>query len=156
MTVADRLEETPHHEAGRRASSRSGAAALFDASTEAVPVARAFALALLADRPDRDVVALLVSELAANAVNHAKTPFEVVITLLPGRTRVEVHDAGGEEPRLLTDEEDLAEEGRGLRIVEGLADSWGWQPADGGKQVWFETRADGDQDGGSARRRARR
>jgi hypothetical protein len=28
--------------------------------------------------------------------------------------------------------------GYGLRIVDALADSWGIEPTDGGKVVWFE------------------
>jgi anti-sigma regulatory factor (Ser/Thr protein kinase) len=31
----------------------------------------------------------------------------------------------------------LAENGRGLLLVELLADSWGWRPENGGKLVWF-------------------
>jgi anti-sigma regulatory factor (Ser/Thr protein kinase) len=34
----------------------------------------------------------------------------------------------------------LAENGRGLLLVELLSDSWGWGPESGGKLVWFHLR----------------
>jgi anti-sigma regulatory factor (Ser/Thr protein kinase) len=34
----------------------------------------------------------------------------------------------------------LAENGRGLLLVDQLADSWGWRPETGGKLVWFRLR----------------
>jgi anti-sigma regulatory factor (Ser/Thr protein kinase) len=36
----------------------------------------------------------------------------------------------------------LAENGRGLLLVDLLADSWGWRPENGGKLVWFRLRRD--------------
>ena len=39
----------------------------------------------------------------------------------------------------------MGEHGRGLALVDALADDWGWEPeaGGGGKTVWFDLRADG-------------
>ncbi|MFD5749563.1 ATP-binding protein [Streptomyces sp. NPDC127033] len=79
-----------------------------------------------------DVAALLVAELAANAVTHGRVPgrdFEVTLKLLGGTLRIEVSDTRGERrppalgaPRPVP--APLAETGRGLLLVEALADWW--------------------------------
>lgn len=84
--------------------------------------------------------ALVVSELATNAVLHARTPFEVRVRVQPHVIRIEVHDETGRKPtrRYFSDE---ATSGRGLRLVEQVCDgSWGVEPdLDGrGKTVWAE------------------
>src|SRR5690242_7075838 len=82
-------------------------------------------------------VSLVVSELATNAVVHARTEFTVGFHLGGGRARVEVRDhAPG-----LPDNHSLAlstSNGRGLLIVATLAEQWGveWGPAT--KTVWAE------------------
>lgn len=84
-----------------------------------------------------DTCVLLVSELATNAVLHARTPFTVTIEGRPV-LRVEVHDG---DPRLPhpRDYGPEASSGRGLHLVEMLAQSSGTVThADGGKSVWFE------------------
>src|SRR4051812_41843233 len=80
---------------------------------------------------------LLVSELVANAVTHAATAAEVVLDLSERRLRVEVRDEAGGEPRRRTPALDEPT-GRGLLIVEELADRWGVDDAPPGKSVWFE------------------
>lgn len=86
---------------------------------------------------------LLVSELATNAVTHARSAFEVVVSLADGRLRVEVTDADAGVPQVQWVPAG-ATSGRGLLIVETLAQAWGVSPAEGGcKTVWFELRADG-------------
>ncbi|MDQ0407493.1 ATP-binding protein [Streptomyces sp. NPDC000349] len=94
-----------------------------------------------------DAVALIASELCANAVRHghvAGRDFHVLLTFEPaaGTVRVEVTDTRGERlPRLPADAPDGADCGRGLLIVEALADRWGCEPrATGGpgKTVWAE------------------
>lgn len=91
-------------------------------------------------------VALIVAELAANAVTHGHVPgrdFEVRLTRTAARLHIEVSDtrsdaaptAPGSRPGGLT-----AEAGRGLLIVEALAERWGVEARtpDPGKTVWAE------------------
>lgn len=84
-----------------------------------------------------DTVSLLTSELASNAVLHARTPFVVRVTSRSSMLRVEVADTNPNLPARKEYGPD-AITGRGLRIVEGLADRWGVEVEPGGKAVWFE------------------
>ncbi|MEO3768314.1 ATP-binding protein [Streptomyces sp. B5E4] len=82
----------------------------------------------------------VVAELAGNAVRHGHVPgrhFFVRVTRGGGRLQLEVDDAEPAPP-VLTRAPDDAEEGRGLRIVDALADAWGVTPRPGGigKTVW--------------------
>jgi anti-sigma regulatory factor (Ser/Thr protein kinase) len=83
--------------------------------------------------------ALLVSELVTNSVKHSKVSngvIELVACVTPSMVRVEVSDDGeGFEPRADGDED--AESGRGLSLVEELADRWG-RPTGLRTSVWFE------------------
>lgn len=84
-------------------------------------------------------VQLMVSELATNAVLHAKASFDVILERVSdGMVRVEVRDFGRGTPRLCAGSPE-AESGRGLRIVELLAQSWGVEdrPGGRGKTTWF-------------------
>lgn len=88
-----------------------------------------------------ETAALIVAELAANAVTHGRLPgrdFELRLCLAGGTLRIEVADARAERvPRCpaATD----AESGRGLLIVSALAARWGAGPRLGiGKTVWAE------------------
>ncbi|QYG92183.1 ATP-binding protein [Iamia sp. SCSIO 61187] len=87
--------------------------------------------------PVVETCVLLVSELATNAVLHARTDFTVSIEREP-RLRIEVCDG---DPRLphTRDFGPEAASGRGLHLVEALAVSSGTvtHPT-GGKSVWFE------------------
>ena len=87
-----------------------------------------------------DVVSLLVSEIVTNAVLHARTEVHVSIDLDRDTVRVEVADecVAGPAVRHVTRQ---AATGRGMKLVEQLADRWGTEPRDGGKVVWFELAA---------------
>ncbi|MEU6015823.1 ATP-binding protein [Streptomyces sp. NPDC047515] len=79
-----------------------------------------------------DTAALLVAELATNAVTHGRVPgrdFEVTAEILGRTLRIAVSDTRGElrppapgAPR--PSMPPLAETGRGLLLVEALADRW--------------------------------
>lgn len=84
-----------------------------------------------------DNVVLLLSEVVANAVTHARTDVEVSVRLLRGVIRIEVGDASPESARPREVNPD-AESGRGLHLVEQLASSWGEERTEHGKVVWFE------------------
>ncbi|WP_406401070.1 ATP-binding protein [Streptomyces uncialis] len=94
-----------------------------------------------------DAAALIVAELAANAVAHTgATPgaeFALRLMLQPGALRIEVTDAAGSvrppEPGDLGAPDDEAESGRGLILVAALADRWSVLDAPaGGKTVRVE------------------
>ncbi len=92
------------------------------------------------------VPTLLLGELAANAVLHACTPFDVVVRLDGRRVRVEVHDGSSLLPsrkRYST----MAATGRGLGLVETMSSEWGTEPTDAGKLVWFEVDASSGAEG---------
>lgn len=81
--------------------------------------------------------ALLVSELATNAVRHATSPFRVQITRSDRAVRIAVEDLGPGEPRVRpTDLEHRG--GRGVALIDAMALSWGCEPAAAGKVVWCE------------------
>ena len=102
-------------------------------------VARRFVASSLDDSGDEvgELAVLLVSELASNAVLHARTVFELVVHKDDVRLRVEVHD---ENPSLPALKDYLPESvtGRGLHMVASSADNWGFEARDRGKVVWFE------------------
>ena len=54
--------------------------------------------------------------------------------------RVEVADISARPPRPRHAEGDDTN-GRGLELVDGLADRWGWQPEGAGKRIWCEVGA---------------
>jgi serine/threonine-protein kinase RsbW len=109
-----------------------------------VPAAREFARRALADwgiGERADDVLLCVSELATNALLHGVPPgrgFKLYLSLdAAGALRVEVHDSGEGQPRI-PDTGAGDESGRGLLLVEALADKWGVGGRDPGKIVWCE------------------
>jgi serine phosphatase RsbU (regulator of sigma subunit)/anti-sigma regulatory factor (Ser/Thr protein kinase) len=111
--------------------------------------ARRFVEVALPDlhQSELEIVLLLVSELATNAVRHAKTDFEVTVVTDPGagRIRVGVCDEGSGIPAPRESRE-LGPDGRGLRLVRELSYEWGveWSGAGPPKTVWFEHRVGQD------------
>lgn len=90
------------------------------------------------DEPLADTLVLLISELVTNAVVHTGCP--AVLRMLfaaEGGVRVEVADTSDRPPRPRHAEGDDTN-GRGLELVDGLADRWGWQPEGAGKSIWCE------------------
>jgi anti-sigma regulatory factor (Ser/Thr protein kinase) len=82
-------------------------------------------------------LAMAVSELATNAVLHARTPFEVSVERLEDGIRVEVVDGNPTMPAARRAEASNVT-GRGLLIVSSVSRAWGAEPSGGGKVVWFE------------------
>ncbi|MGA5868403.1 ATP-binding protein [Streptomyces cinereoruber] len=90
------------------------------------------------DEPLAETLVLLISELVTNAVVHTGCP--AVLRMLfaaEGGVRVEVADASDRPPKPRHAEGDDTN-GRGLELVDGLADRWGWQPEGLGKSIWCE------------------
>jgi len=81
--------------------------------------------------------ALIVSELATNAVVHARSPFTVTMTAEGGVVRLAVRDESA-DLRAGSESDLLAESGRGLGLVAALATRWGVRRLDGAKEVWAE------------------
>lgn len=84
-----------------------------------------------------DAVALLVSEVATNALVHAAGNVQVRVVSRGDVLRVEVADESPQLPKPRS-AGPLEEGGRGLALVESLASAWGVVPTDHGKVVWFE------------------
>ncbi len=87
-----------------------------------------------------DDVALVVTELAANAVVHARTGFTVGLSVSPDALRISVCDVSplpaGQAGLALH-----AEPLHGLYAVDALASRWGVEPlGHTGKSVWAELR----------------
>ena len=89
---------------------------------------------------ESEVVELITSELVTNAVRHAGTQITLTLRLSGPLLRVAVRDgAGGDvQPVQLTDE--TAESGRGLSLVDALAERWGSVFLHSGKTVWATVR----------------
>jgi anti-sigma regulatory factor (Ser/Thr protein kinase) len=111
----------------------------FPPDPESITAARRFVLAAMgaATRDLRDVVSVLVSELAMNAVQHARTPFEVTVEVTGRTLRVEVTDSGGGTAQARPLPPATSLHGRGLFIVDQLSDAWGATSLGAGKSVWF-------------------
>jgi anti-sigma regulatory factor (Ser/Thr protein kinase) len=83
-----------------------------------------------------DDVQLAASELAANAVQHARTPFKVILEKDDNSVLLSVQDGSPSPPaHLATDYLDTA--GRGVSIVDLVSHDWGVTYGPGeGKSVW--------------------
>ena len=86
-----------------------------------------------------DDAVLLTSEAVTNAVVHAGTPIDVVVTVDAAMARVEVHDRHPDLP-VVRDPAGDAASGRGLRVIAAMAEAWGVQPSGDGTCLWFELR----------------
>jgi anti-sigma regulatory factor (Ser/Thr protein kinase) len=95
------------------------------------------------DEPLAETLILLVSELVTNAVVHTGRPAVLRLLLSGlrdgaiGKVRLEVADTSAcpPAPRCADGEETG---GRGLALVEVLADRWGWSYEGVGKRIWCE------------------
>jgi anti-sigma regulatory factor (Ser/Thr protein kinase) len=91
------------------------------------------------ERDTQDTAALLTTELVSNAIRHTRDELVLTVRLAGGRLRVGVSDSSHRRPQLVqAGKRDTS--GRGLHLVEALADRWGVEPDERGlgKTVWFE------------------
>jgi hypothetical protein len=111
-------------------------------TAESASVARWLVNDLLRDLVDEDTLdtaALLTTELMSNAIRQTREELVITVRLAGGRMRVGVADSSHRRPQLVqVGSRDTS--GRGLHLVEAMADRWGVDPDDRGlgKTVWFE------------------
>jgi hypothetical protein len=108
-------------------------------SLEAALTAREFVIATLVALGCEidEAVMVMSNELIVNAVEHAKSRYEVRIVGHADRVRVGVRD-WSDKRTVVCDPSLDSTSGRGLRLVAELAAKWGIEPAERGKTVWFE------------------
>ncbi|MFG1928906.1 ATP-binding protein [Cryptosporangium sp. NPDC048952] len=82
-------------------------------------------------------VALVVEELLANVIDHARTPFRLTVDRRDSTIGVAVRDESSALPEM-RDLDLTALRGRGLRLVAAIAQRWGYEREDTGKIVWAE------------------
>jgi serine/threonine-protein kinase RsbW len=89
-----------------------------------------------------DEAVLLVSELATNALEHTATSKagSFHVTICPSETSllIAVTDNGSDESPLPRPTDALAEDGRGLSLVDSMADRWGYCGNQHSRTVWAE------------------
>jgi anti-sigma regulatory factor (Ser/Thr protein kinase) len=84
-----------------------------------------------------DVAALVVSELAGNAIRHTRSEFTVALVRDGAVIRILVgdNDSNPPQPRVSALDEP---NGRGLLLVRAVSSRWGHEVLPGGKLVWAE------------------
>ncbi|MGK5697556.1 ATP-binding protein [Streptomyces sp. URMC 128] len=139
-TVEDQAEDVTEQVPAPQLRRRLGRADL-----RAVPEARRALRELLRQwgRTARaDVAELLTSELVTNAIVHTDHDAVLTATVGPRGLRVEVRDFVARRPRPRVQVADDGTNGRGLFLVQSLADAWGVRAHGVGKAVWFELEAE--------------
>jgi hypothetical protein len=117
-------------------------------TAESASVARWLVTDLLRDLVEEDTLdtaALLTTELVSNAIRQTREELVITVRLAGGRVRIGVADSSHRRPHLVqVGSRDTS--GRGLHLVEAMADRWGVEPDDRGlgKTVWFELDAPTD------------
>jgi anti-sigma regulatory factor (Ser/Thr protein kinase) len=120
----------------------------FPGLAEEVTHARHFVASLLAERGPVDDAALIVSELATNAVRHSLSGsaggwFLVIVGFGHDLVRLEVVDQGGHHVPHLCDVTNQEEGGRGLLLIAACAKDWGVKEWPEGRSVWAELAREG-------------
>ena len=87
-------------------------------------------------RDASDTAVLLTSEVVTNAVLHGRSPARLSVSIDPDTIRVDVTDDNSRHPTLAP-RDDEALDGRGMNMVDALANAWGVSDEHLGKTVWF-------------------
>jgi anti-sigma regulatory factor (Ser/Thr protein kinase) len=114
--------------------------AAFAADPDAVAAARKYTVEKLRDwgaGEQSAAAALIVSELASNAIKHACSEFELSLRWDDERLRITVSDASAVRP-VPRKPEPGATSGYGLNIVNALASDWGCTWGNQGKEIWVQ------------------
>jgi anti-sigma regulatory factor (Ser/Thr protein kinase) len=119
----------------------------FPGRVDQVACAREFVKTIVGRCPVRDEAVLLTSELCTNTLQHTASgrggTFEVTVHRAPQSLRVEVRDDGSETIPAVRNFGKLAEDGRGLELVQLIASRWGQHGDEYGRSVFFELRWNG-------------
>ena len=83
-----------------------------------------------------DPVLLLTSEVVTNALLHTGTRLTVLVERSGAGVQVAVED-GSSVPPVQRRHSTTASTGRGVQLLEAIAETWGWRPTAAGKIVWF-------------------
>ena len=94
----------------------------------------------VADESVCEIVELLVSEVATNALVHGAGDVRVDVRTQGRAVRIEVSDDSTAVP-VPRDAGLDSESGRGMALVDALSSRWGTDARPDGKTVWFEVRA---------------
>ncbi len=84
-----------------------------------------------------DAVELLTVEVVTNALLHANTPLTLRLRREASGVHVEVSD-GSRVPPHRQHFSPTSTTGRGVGLLDDLADEWGWWAEPDGKTVWFQ------------------
>jgi anti-sigma regulatory factor (Ser/Thr protein kinase) len=116
----------------------------FPGRPDQVARARDFTRRTLGPCPVIEEAVLLVSELVTNALEHTATGvgglFDVTILGGEGSALIAVTDNGSDRVPVCGALDPAAEAGRGLGLVEFIAERWGHCGGRHGRTVWFELR----------------
>ncbi|MGW2083951.1 ATP-binding SpoIIE family protein phosphatase [Streptomyces sp. NPDC001880] len=136
---------------GLRPAPRRIALSIAQAQPERIAAARQQLRDLLHDWADPeqvDAAVLMLSEMATNVLVHTDGD-ALMLAQATGeqgerQLRVEVSDGSDELPHKRSPGE-MASSGRGLVLMEMLADAWGVDPRGAGKSIWFELNESGPE-----------
>lgn len=114
----------------------------FESTPANVGAGRRYIMDLLSGHARADDIQVLASELVTNAVTHTGRPelgFRVTVTTGLHRVTVTVTDGGSATvPTVRAEATDGGAHGRGMAMVEVLADDWGMtRHGQDGTEVWF-------------------
>ncbi|MEV5690416.1 ATP-binding protein [Micromonospora globbae] len=133
----------PTLDAAMDAVARSPMAAVLTADLAPVPDAAREARDLLADGCRRwgvpglvEVGSIALTEIVNNVVAHARTPMTVRLAPEDGTLRLAVRDRSTRPPSFAGPATPTSIGGRGLLLVDTLAERWGATPLPDGKVVW--------------------
>ncbi|MFN2613928.1 MAG: MEDS domain-containing protein [Actinomycetota bacterium] len=127
-----------HSEVNER-SSKLHQTRAFPFSSESPGEARHFVVELLrpwASDELLDDASIIATELATNAIVHAKAGFTLSVRTRAGAVRIEVHDPTHAMPVIV--DQPVGTGGRGLHLVAAIAKVWGADAGPGGKTVWVD------------------
>lgn len=113
---------------------------VFPARVDQLTLVRRAVSKAAAGRPECNIIILLANELATNAIKHSGSElFGLIVTRTATGLRVAVVDEGRTGFPQLREKIIEAERGRGLHLIDDLAQRWGIVRQSGiGMAVWFD------------------